>query len=222
VTAFLNVKTFDEDHYILMATRDGLIKKTELSAYSNPMRGGIYAIDIKEGDELIDVSITDGNQDVILGTSNGKAIRFREDDVRPTGRRTMGVKGITLSSKNDAVVGLIVVKREGTVLAVSEKGFGKRTDVINYNVQNRGGQGVITIKTTDKVGKMVALKEVVDNDDLMIITQKGVLIRQPVKNIATIGRNTQGVKLIKLDEGDKIAAVTRVVDEDEQETEEGD
>ncbi|MBD3274258.1 MAG: DNA gyrase subunit A [Candidatus Marinimicrobia bacterium] len=222
VTAFLNVKTFDEDHYILMATKDGLIKKTELSAYSNPMRGGIYAIDIKEGDELIDVSITDGNQDVILGTSNGKAIRFREDDVRPTGRRTMGVKGITLSSKNDAVVGLIVVKREGTVLAVSEKGFGKRTDVINYNVQNRGGQGVITIKTTDKVGKMVALKEVVDNDDLMIITQKGVLIRQPVKNIATIGRNTQGVKLIRLDEGDKIAAVTRVMDEDDQETEEGD
>lgn len=222
VTAFLNVKSFDEDHYIIMATREGLIKKTELPAYSNPMRGGIYAIDIKEGDELIDVSITDGNQDVILGTSNGKAIRFREDDVRPTGRRTMGVKGITLGDESDAVVGMIVVKREGTVLAVSEKGFGKRTDVINYNVQNRGGQGVITIKTTDKVGKMVALKEVVDNDDLMIITQKGVLIRQPVKNIATIGRNTQGVKLIKLDQGDRIAAVTRVVDEEEQETDEGD
>ncbi len=219
VSAFLNVKQFDKDRYVIMATREGLIKKTELSAYSNPQRGGIYAIDIREGDRLIDVSLTDGNQDVILGTREGKAIRFRESDVRPTGRRTRGVKGITLKGKDDSTIGMVVVKREGTVLAVSENGYGKRTDVINYNVQNRGGQGVITIKTSGKVGKMVALKEVVDNDDLMIITQKGVLIRQPVKNITTIGRNTQGVKLIRLDEGDKIAAVTRVVEEEEKEEE---
>ncbi|MCF7804081.1 MAG: DNA gyrase subunit A [Candidatus Marinimicrobia bacterium] len=212
VTAFLNVKEFTEDHYVTMATKNGQVKKTELAAYSNPQKGGIYAIDIREGDRLIEVSLTDGDQDIILGTANGKAIRFHESDVRPTGRRTQGVKGVTLKDNDDEVVGMVPVKREGTVLAVSESGFGKRTEVLNYNVQKRGGQGVITIKTTKKVGRMVALKEVVDNDDLMIITQKGVLIRQPVETIATIGRNTQGVKLIRLDEGDRIAAVTRVVE----------
>ena len=217
VTAFLNIKEFDEEHFITMTTREGQIKKTELAAYSNPQKGGIYAIDVREGDQLIEVSLTDGDQDIILGTRNGKAIRFHESDVRPTGRRTQGVKGVTLKDAEDAVVGMVPVKREGTVLAVSENGYGKRTEVINYKVQNRGGQGVITIKTTKKVGKMVALKEVVDNDDLMIITQKGVLIRQPVETIATIGRNTQGVKLIRLDEGDKIAAVTRVVESEEEE-----
>jgi len=221
VTAFLNIKEFDDEHYITMATKNGLIKKTELDAYSNPQKGGIYAIDIREGDRLIEVSLTDGDQDIILGTRSGKAIRFHESDVRPTGRRTQGVKGVTLKKdKDDEVVGMVPVKREGTVLAVSENGFGKRTEIINYKVQNRGGQGVITIKTTEKVGKMIALKEVVDKDDLMIITQKGVLIRQPVETITTIGRNTQGVKLIRLDEGDKIAAVTRVVENEEEDQEE--
>jgi len=219
VSAFLNVKEFREGFYVTMSTRDGLVKKTELTAYSNPQRGGIYAIDIREGDRLIDVSLTDGSNDIILGTRNGKSIRFHENDVRATGRRTQGVKGVTLTSDEDEVVGMVIVRREGTVLAVSENGFGKRTDVLNYPVQNRGGQGVITMKTTKKVGKMVALKEVVDKDDLMIITQKGVLIRQPVENISTIGRNTQGVKLIRLDEGDKIAAVTRVVEDEKEETE---
>jgi len=216
VATFLNIKEFRNDLYVTMATRKGLVKKTELAAYSNPQRGGIYAIDIRENDRLIDVSLTDGERDIMLGTRNGKAIRFHEDDVRPTGRRTRGVKGITLKDKNDAVVGMVVVRREGTVLAVTENGYGKRTEVINYKVQNRGGQGVITIKTTKKIGKMVALKEVVDNDDLMIITQRGVLIRQPVNSIATIGRNTQGVKLIRLDQDDKIAAVTRVMEEEEE------
>jgi len=215
IAAFLNIKEFTEEHYITMATKCGQVKKTELAAYSNPQRGGIYAIEIREGDQLIEAAITDGDNDLLLGTANGKAIRFHEDDVRPTGRRTMGVKGITLKGKDDAVVGMVVVKREGTVLAVSENGFGKRTEISNYSVQHRGGQGVITIKTNKKVGKMVALKEVVDEDDLMIITHKGVLIRQPVEQITTIGRNTQGVKLIRLDAGDKIAAVSRVVESDD-------
>jgi len=215
IAAFLNIKEFTEEHYITMATKRGQVKKTELAAYSNPQRGGIYAIEIREGDQLIEAAITDGDNDLLLGTANGKAIRFHEDDVRPTGRRTMGVKGITLKGKDDAVVGMVVVKREGTVLAVSENGFGKRTEISNYSVQHRGGQGVITIKTNKKVGKMVALKEVVDEDDLMIITHKGVLIRQPVEQITTIGRNTQGVKLIRLDAGDKIAAVSRVVESDD-------
>lgn len=215
IAAFLNIKEFTEEHYITMATKRGQVKKTELAAYSNPQRGGIYAIEIRKGDQLIEAAITDGDNDLLLGTTNGKAIRFHEDDVRPTGRRTMGVKGITLKGKDDAVVGMVVVKREGTVLAVSENGFGKRTEISNYSVQHRGGQGVITIKTNKKVGKMVALKEVVDEDDLMIITHKGVLIRQPVEQITTIGRNTQGVKLIRLDTGDKIAAVSRVVENDD-------
>ncbi len=217
ISAFLNIKEFKEDVYVTMCTRNGLVKKTELSAYSNPQRGGIYAIDIRRGDRLIEVSITDGAQDIILGTRNGKSIRFNERDVRATGRRTQGVKGVNLTDKEDKVIGMVVVKREGTVLAVSENGFGKRTDILNYPIQNRGGQGVITIKTSSKIGKMVALKEVVDTDDLMIITQKGVLIRQPVRTIATIGRNTQGVKLIRLDEGDHIAAVSRVVEDGEDE-----
>ncbi len=211
VSAFLNVKEFTADHYVTMCTRGGLVKKTELSAYAHPQRGGIYAIDIKEGDRLIDVSLTDGLSDIILGTRNGKSIRFNESDVRPTGRRTQGVKGVSLTSEEDDVIGMVIVKREGTVLAVSENGYGKRTDILNYPIQGRGGKGVITMKTSKKIGKMIALKEVVDNDDLMIITQKGVLIRQPVKNISTIGRNTQGVKLIRLDDGDCIAGVTRVV-----------
>ncbi len=220
VATFLNIKEFREDLNIIFATRNGLVKKTELSAYSNPQKGGIWAIDIRDDDWLIDVSLTDGENDIILGTRNGKAIRFHEGDVRPTGRHTMGVKGITLTGEDNAVVGMVVVKREGTVLAVTENGYGKRTEIINYRVQGRGGQGVITIKTTEKIGKMVALKEVVDNDDLMIITHRGVLIRQPVESIATIGRNTQGVKLIRLDEGDKIAAVTRVMEEEGKDGEE--
>lgn len=210
VQAYIAVREFLEDQYITMATANGLVKKTALTAYSRPMKGGIYAIDIREDDYLIDAKITSGDNDIILGTSNGMSIRFSETNIRPTGRKTMGVKGIELKGDTDQVVGMIVVRREGTVLAVSEHGFGKRTEVINYRVQNRAGKGIITIKTTPKVGHMVSLLEVVDNDDLMIITSRGVLIRQPVASIRSIGRNTQGVKLIRLDANDSIAAVTRV------------
>ena len=217
VRAYITVREYAEDLFITMATAKGLVKKTVLTAYSRPMKGGIFAIDIKEDDELIDAKITSGENDIILGTSNGMSIRFSENNIRPTGRKTMGVKGIELKGNDDRVVGMIVVRREGTVLAVSEHGFGKRTEVINYRVQNRAGKGIITIKTTPKVGHMVALLEVVDNDDLMIITSRGVLIRQPVSSIRSIGRNTQGVKLIRLDESDHIAAVTRVQEEKEPE-----
>lgn len=215
VRAYITVRDYAEDLYITMATAKGLVKKTVLTAYSRPMKGGIYAIDIRDDDSLIDAQITNGENDIILGTSNGMSIRFSETNIRPTGRKTMGVKGIELKDKHDFVVGMIIVRREGTVLAVSEHGYGKRTEVINYRVQNRAGKGIITIKTTPKVGQMVSLLEVVDNDDLMIITARGVLIRQPVSSIRSIGRNTQGVKLIRLDEGDSIAAVTRVQEEKE-------
>ena len=209
--AFLAVKEFDEDHFILMATRRGLVKKTVLSAYKRPMRGGIYAIDIREGDKLIEARLTDGSNDVILGSSNGKAIRFSESDVRPTGRKTMGVRGMRVQ-ENDIVIGMIVIKRSGTVLAVSENGFGKRTGIDAYPLRKRGGKGVMTIRTTKKVGKMISIKEVVDTDDLMIITEDGIMIRQPIARIRTIGRATQGVKLIKLGENDSIASVTRVME----------
>lgn len=217
VQAYIAVRDYAEDLYITMATAKGLVKKTVLTAYSRPMKGGIFAIDIREDDHLIDAQITTGENDIILGTRNGMSIRFSETNIRPTGRKTMGVKGIELKGADDQVVGMIVVRREGTVLAVSEHGFGKRTEVINYRVQNRAGKGIITIKTTPKVGQMVSLLEVVDNDDLMIITSRGVLIRQPVSSIRSIGRNTQGVKLIRLDEGDSIAAVTRVQEEKDPE-----
>ena len=212
--AFLAVKEFDEDHFILMATERGLVKKTVLSAYKRPMRGGIYAIDIRAGDKLIEARLTDGSNDVILGSSNGKAIRFSESDVRPTGRKTMGVRGMRVND-GEVVIGMIVIKRSGTVLAVSENGFGKRTGIDAYPLRNRGGKGVLTIRTTEKVGKMISIKEVVDTDDLMIITEHGIMIRQPVSKIRTIGRATQGVKLIRLDENDSIASVTRVMEKAE-------
>ena len=219
IKAFAAVKEFNDTDYIAMATRNGIVKRTALSHYSKPRKGGIYAIDIREGDELIEAKVTNGEHDIILGTRNGKSIRFNENDARPMGRKTMGVKGITLGSKDDYVVGMIVVKREGTILVASDKGLGKRTGVLEYRTQNRGGKGIITLKTTDKVGKMVAMLEVVDNDDLMIITDSGIMIRQPVKDIRTIGRNTQGVKLLRLDEGAKISSITRVMEKDDEDQE---
>jgi DNA gyrase subunit A len=223
VEAFVSVKNFDENHYIIMATQKGIVKKTTLSAYSKPRKGGIYAIDIRDGDRLIEAKITDGENDILLGTKEGKSIRFSEKNVRATGRKTMGVKGITLSAKDDEIIGMLVVKREGTILVGTEKGLGKRTDVIQYRTQIRGGKGVMTMRITDKTGKMTTIMEVVDTDDLVIITDKGVLMRQPVAAIRTIGRVTQGVKLVKLDEGTKISSISRVVheeSEDEKETQE--
>jgi DNA gyrase subunit A len=222
VEAFVSVKSFDEQHYIAMATQKGIVKKTVLSAYSKPRKGGIYAVEIRDGDRLIEAKITDGENDILLGTKEGKSIRFSEKNVRPTGRKTMGVKGITLSSKTDEVVGMLVVKREGTILVATEKGLGKRTDVIQYRTQMRGGKGVMTMRVTEKTGKMKAIMEVVDTDDLVVITDQGVLMRQPISSIRTIGRVTQGVKLVKLDEGTTISSISRVIHEDDENEEETD
>ncbi|MEA1881797.1 MAG: DNA gyrase subunit A [Candidatus Marinimicrobia bacterium] len=214
VEAFVSVKEFDDNHYIVMATKNGIVKKTVLSAYGKPRKGGIFAIDIREGDKLIEARITNGEHDILLGTYEGKSIRFSEKNIRPSGRKTMGVKGIKLSSKEDRVVGMLVVRREGTILVATEKGMGKRTDVIQYRAQNRGGKGVMTMRCTEKTGKMVNIMEVVDSDDLIIITDSGVLMRQPIGAIRTIGRVTQGVKLVKLDEGTSISSITRVISEE--------
>ena len=214
VEAFVSVKEFDDQHYIVMATKNGIVKKTVLSAYGKPRKGGIYAIEIREGDKLIEARITNGENDILLGTYSGKSIRFSESNIRASGRKTMGVKGITLSSKEDYVIGMLVVRREGTILVATEKGMGKRTDVIQYRTQTRGGKGVMTMRCTEKTGKMVNIMEVVDSDDLIVITDSGVLMRQPVASIRTIGRVTQGVKLVKLDKGASISSITRVISED--------
>jgi len=220
VKAFVSVKEFDDEHYIVMATEKGIVKKTILSAYGNPRKGGIYAIEIRAEDQLIEARITNGEHDILLGTHDGKSIRFSEGGIRPSGRKTMGVKGIKLSSATDKLIGMLVVKREGTILVATERGYGKRTEVIQYRTQARAGKGVLTMRTTDKTGKMVAIMEVVDTDDLVIITDMGVIMRQPVSAIRTIGRVTQGVRLVKLDEGTMISSISRVVRDEESQNEE--
>jgi len=222
VEAFVSVKDFDDQHYIVMSTQKGKVKKTVLSAYGKPRKGGIYAIDIREGDKLIEARITNGEHDILLGTHEGKSIRFSESNIRASGRKTMGVKGIKLSSKDDYVVGMLVVRREGTILVATEKGYGKRTEVLQYRTQTRGGKGVLTMRCTDKTGKMVKIMEVVDSDDLIVITDSGVLMRQPVGAIRTIGRVTQGVRLVKLDDGTNISSITRVISEETATTEKTD
>ncbi len=212
ICAFLPVRNFEEGKFVVMATRNGIIKKTELSQFSNPRRDGIRAIGIPDDDTLIDVDSSDGTNDVILATHLGQAIRFPEDKVRAMGRTAYGVIGITLE-EGDYVVSMVVVKRQTSLLSVTEKGFGKRSEIAEYRVTNRGGKGVINMKTTDRVGNVLAVKEVVDQDGLMIITQKGIVIRQDIKSIKVIGRNTQGVKLINLDEGDKVTDVARIIGE---------
>jgi len=220
VKAFVSVKEFNETDFIVMATRKGIIKKTALSMYSRPRKGGIYAIEIRDDDELIQAKVSHGCQDIILATFSGKSIRFNENDVRGTGRKTMGVRGIRLNSKDDHVIGMLIVRREGSVMAVTNKGYGKRSDLSEYRTQKRGGKGVITIKTTDKVGNLIGIMEAVDEDDLMLITDRGIMIRQPVSNIRTIGRNTQGVRLAKLDNKTYITSATRILKDEEDKEEE--
>ena len=214
VAAFVAVKEFRDDMFLIMATRKGTVKKTVLSAYGNVRRGGINAINISDGDSLIEVKMTDGNNDIVIGTRSGFAIRFNEKDVREMGRTATGVRGVNLS-KGDIVVGLLVIKRQGTVLVVTEKGYGKRSDINDYRITHRGGKGVITVKTSDKVGRMISLMEVMDNDELVIISTKGMVIRQSVKQIRVMGRNTQGVRVIRLNEGDEIADIAKVIPDDD-------
>ena len=227
IKAFVPVKSLEDEDYlkdksIVMCTAQGQIKKTTLEAYSRPRRDGIIAINIKEGDNLLAAELTDGDSNIILANSNGRAIRFHEADVRQMGRNTSGVRGMTLG-KHDAIVDMVVIKNthEATVLAISENGFGKRSMVDDYREQSRGGKGVITLKTTPKTGGLIALKEVSDQDDLMVITQHGKVIRMNCGGIRTMGRNTQGVRIMRLDSDGSIAAVTRVVNEDEETGESG-
>jgi DNA gyrase subunit A len=218
VRAYINVKTLDdaaylENNFIIMCTRKGIIKKTSLEAYSRPRQNGINAILVREGDSLLQANLTDGTNEILLGVRFGKAIRFNEKTVRPMGRNATGVKGITLGSSNDEVIGMVCVKdiQNTTILVVSENGYGKRTMVEDYRITNRGGKGVKTINITDKTGKLVAIEDVTDDDDLMIINKSGITIRLSISQLRVMGRATQGVRLINLRNGDSIASVTRVV-----------
>ncbi len=218
IRAFINVKEFTDELSVVMVTRKGVIKKTNLSAFSNPRRGGIIAITIEDKDDLVDAKLTDGQRDIIIGTKDGMAIRFKESEVREMGRSARGVTGIDLS-KGDFVVGVVALKREnGTVLVVSDQGYGKRSEVSDYRVTRRGGKGIITMKATDKTGRMIAIREVVDTEDLMIITENGMVIRLKMSEIRTMGRNTQGVRLVRLKTDDSISDITSIQEDEEGET----
>jgi DNA gyrase subunit A len=211
IAAILPVDEFDDQHFIVFATERGMVKKTPLIDFSNPRVTGIIAIKVQEGDRLLSAKLTDGSQDVFLGTHKGKSIRFPEEQCRPMGRATMGVRGIKLG-KDDLVIGVETLKEAGTILTVTEKGYGKRTEVGNYRPQNRGGMGLIDIKAGPRNGPVVGQKLVDGEDELMIITSHGKLIRMGTKGIKVQGRNTQGVKVIDLGEGDKVVAVARLAD----------
>lgn len=226
VLAFINVLNLKDEeyinnHYIVMCTKQGIIKKTSLEAYSRPRVNGINAITVREGDTLLEAKLTNGEQDIMLAVKSGKAIRFPESKVRSMGRNASGVRAITVDSENDEVVGMIVVK-EGDgfdVMVVSEQGYGKRSALEDYRITNRGGKGVKTITVTDKTGELVSLKAVTDEDDLMIITKKGTMIRMGVDTLRVMGRATQGVRLITLRKGDEIASIAKVPASEEEEDE---
>ncbi len=218
VSAMMPVREFREDQFLLFATKLGTVKKTRLSEYSNPRSTGIKAIKIEDGDELIDVQITSGTNDVVLATKHGMSIRFQESDAREMGRDTTGVKGIELAEKgDDAVIGMVIIRREANLLVVTERGMGKCSPIDEYRVQKRGGKGIITVHRTDKTGDAVSIKEVLPDDELMLITKQGMVIRMPVKGIRVSGRNTQGVRLVELESNDKVNDVARVVLDDDEE-----
>lgn len=216
VRAVVNVKTLtDEDYinnnYLVMCSVQGVIKKTTLEAYSRPRTNGINAITIKEGDQLLDVKLTDGDCDIVMAKSSGKAIRFHESNIRAMGRTASGVKGVTLEGKNDKVVGLVCIhNEEADLLVVSEKGYGKRSALEDYRITNRGGKGVKTISVTDKTGSLVAMKDVREDDQLMIINKSGIIIRMAINSLRVMGRATQGVRLIKLGDKDEISSVAKI------------
>jgi len=214
IAAVVPVREFSEDRYLFFCTRKGVVKKTALSAYGNIRTVGLNAINVREGDELLEVRITEGHDEVILATRDGLAIRFREEDCRPMGRVSEGVRGIALR-KGDAVVGMVAVRPDSTLLVVTERGMGKRSEVDEYRLQKRGGKGVINVKVTEKTGKVVSIRSVTVGDELMLITRKGVVNRQRTEEIRVIGRATQGVRLVALDENDVIVDVARVIADDD-------
>jgi DNA gyrase subunit A len=221
VSALVSVRAFTDDQFLIFGTKKGTVKKTALSQYSNPRAAGIKAIKIEDGDELIDVQVTSGTSDIVLATRHGLSIRFHEQDVREMGRDTTGVKGIELGPR-DAVIGMVVIKRDAALLVVTERGMGKCSPIDEYRVQKRGGKGILTVNRTEKTGDAVSIKEVLPDDELMLITKHGVAIRMPVKGIRVAGRNTQGVKLVNLEQNDLVMDVARVVPDDEGEAGEDD
>ena len=221
VSAIVTVRDFPDDQFLLFSTKQGTVKKTALSQYSNPRPSGIKAIKVEEGDELIDVQVTTGTSDIVLATRHGLSIRFHEQDVRQMGRDTTGVKGIELGPR-DELIGMVVIKREANLLVVTEKGMGKCSPIDDYRVQKRGGKGIITVHRTDKTGDAVSIKEVLPDDELMLITKQGIAIRMPVKGIRVAGRNTQGVRLVNLEPNDLVMDVARVVPDDEAGPDTGD
>ncbi|MNJ46472.1 DNA gyrase subunit A [compost metagenome] len=218
VNAVIPVEKFDEDKYLFFATRQGIVKKTPLEDYINIRKGGLIAVNLREDDTLIDVRLTDGEQELIMGTAQGMSIRFPESDVRSMGRAATGVKGITLDGE-DKLIGMDVIVPDQDILIVTTKGYGKRTPVSEYRIQSRGGKGIKTINVTEKNGQVVGLKVVKDEEDLMIITSSGTLIRTSMEGISTMGRNTQGVKLINIREDDAVATVCRSDKSEETENE---
>ncbi len=220
VCAYVPVKEFTEDHYLAMATRNGTIKKTFLTEFSRPRRSGIIALSLEDGDSLIGAAITDGSHDILLAKSGGKAIRFREGDVRPMGRSARGVRGVELEG-DEHVVGMVCVKGEASsILVVTSKGYGKRTVLDDYRITGRGGKGIYTVKATERNGRLVSIKEVSPTDEVMLISRNGIVIRLSVDNVAEIGRNTQGVRLMKPGEDDEVVSVARVVSAEPKEAEE--
>lgn len=227
IRSVINVRTLTDpdyinNNYIIMCTEQGVIKKTLLEAYSRPRQNGIIAININEGDRLLNVALTNGDNDIVIATSAGRAVRFSEKTVRPIGRTATGVRGVNLDSEHNdnKVIGMVCISREDTqLLVVSENGYGKRSDIGDYRITNRGGKGVTTLNATDKVGNLVSIAEVTEGDDLMIITKNGIAIRMAVADVRLAGRNTQGVKLIRLGTSDEISSVTRLVREDDEEGE---
>ena len=223
VAEIVPVREFDDNRYLIQVTQKGQIKKTALSAYSRPRKGGIIGMKVVEDDHLIAAAITEGNDEVIIVTKNGQAVRFQEGKVRSMGRNSQGVRGVSLQG-DDEVVGMVVVKDDDVLLTICANGYGKRTPVSDYRLTNRGGKGVINIKTTERNGPVVSVMDVTEDNDVVIITQNGILIRQSIRDVSIIGRNTQGVRLINLDDGDRVIDVARVEKEDDvdEEAEDGD
>jgi DNA gyrase subunit A len=216
IAAMLAVKEFEEDKFIVMGSRLGVVKKTSLSSFSNPRAGGIIAMGVEEADSVIAAQVTDGSGQVFIGTRYGMAIRFEETDVRPMGRTAYGVRGITLRGE-DFVVAMEVVKPGGTLLTVTEGGFGKRTEIEEYRVQSRGGVGIINIATTTKNGLVVGVAYVQAGDELLVITQQGMILRMQTDDVRAIGRATQGVTLINIEGDDKVVSIARLVEKEDEE-----
>jgi len=215
VTAALPIREFTPGHFILMATKKGIIKKTELESYSHPRPSGIIAITLEEGDELISAEVTDGKRDVFLGTRDGLSIRFSEADVREIGRTGKGVIGIRLDEGNE-VVGMEIVRDDSTILTVTENGYGKRSTLEDYRSQGRGGKGIITIKITEKNGRVTGMAQVSEDDEIILITTNGKVLRIRAKDISVQGRNTQGVRLFDIEEGDKVVSFAKVAEREEE------